>query len=83
MAIPESWGNGGMGWGHGIVDKSVWQLGWAVGFRVQPITRLGEGRGTGKRDTGKADGHEDSEAPWVRVSLKVTQLDLGLEAGVL
>ena len=50
----------------------------------QPVTQLGERRDmVWKRDTGKANGHEDTEAPGLKVSLKVTQQDLGLEARVL
>lgn len=40
----------------------------------QPVTQLGERRDmVWKRDTGKANGHEDTEAPGLKVLLKVTQ----------
>lgn len=40
----------------------------------QPVTQLGDRRDmVCKRDTGKANGHEDTEAPGLKVLLKVTQ----------
>ena len=46
------------------------------GSGFSPLPSWGRGKA-------KANGHEDTEVPWLRVSLQLTRLDLGLEAGVL
>lgn len=66
---------------HGGGDGGVWpsqsgKLASLQGSGFSPLPSWGRGKA-------KASGHEDTEVPWLRVALKLTQLDLGLEAGVL
>lgn len=42
------------------------------GSGVSPSSSWGRGEVWGERDTGKATGHEDTEAPMLSGSLKVT-----------
>lgn len=66
---------------HGGGDGGVWpsqsgKLASLQGSGFSPLPSWGRGKA-------KASGHEDTEVPWLRVALKLPQLDWGLEAGVL